>query len=178
MKKINFLVIIAATAFLIAGFAFKTERPAKEGLNIGDKAPELTLADPMGKVIKLSSLKGNIVLIDFWASWCGPCRRENPAVVGAYNKFKSMNFKNGKEFKIYSVSLDENKASWINAIGKDGLEWPTHVSDLGGWNSQAAQIYEISSIPSNFLIDGNGIIVAKALRGAQLDIALEKLLEK
>lgn len=144
-----------------------------EGLNLGNKAPEIVMAAPKGNVITLSSFKGKMVLIDFWASWCGPCRMENPAVVASYNKYHSLNFKNGKGFEVLSVSLDQNAAAWEKAIEKDQLIWPYHVSDLQGWNNAAAQKYGVNSIPTNFLVDGKGIIVAKNLHGTDLEKALD-----
>lgn len=144
-----------------------------EGLNLGNKAPEIMLATPQGNVITLTSLKGKLVLIDFWASWCGPCRAENPAVVAAYNKYHTLKFKNGKGFEVLSVSLDQNSGAWVNAIEKDKLVWPYHVSDLRGWDNAAAQRYGVNSIPTNFLVDGNGIIVGKNLRGELLEKTIE-----
>ncbi len=143
--------------------------PRPAGVNEGDVAPEINLASVNGGKIALSSLRGKVVLLDFWASWCGPCRRENPNVVKLYNKYKD------KGFTIYSVSLDKSKASWEKAIQKDGLSWENHVSELKHWSSSAARDYNVTGIPSTFLIDQNGIVVAKNLRGAALEKALEEI---
>ncbi|MFO0477290.1 MAG: TlpA family protein disulfide reductase [Bacteroidota bacterium] len=150
---------------------------AVEGLNIGNKAPEFSQLSTKGSDLALSSLKGKVVLIDFWASWCGPCRQENPAVVAAYHKYQNLKFKNGNKFEILSVSLDQNKTSWIKAIEKDGLIWENHVCDFLGWNNSIAQRYGVNAIPTNFLINGDGIIIGKALRGQDLENALQNYLK-
>jgi peroxiredoxin len=134
---------------------------------IGMPFVEIALADTSGRLVRLSDLKGKYVLVDFWASWCSPCRKENPNLVNVYNKFKH------KGFEIFGVSLDQNKNSWIKAIKDDGLIW-TNVTDLKGWGSQAGSDYGVISIPHSVLIDKNGIIIAKDLRG---DLLLKKLTE-
>ena len=137
---------------------------------IGTALPDFTQNDVNGKPFKLSSLKGKYVLVDFWASWCGPCRAENPNIVKAFNKFKS------KKFTVLGVSLDQDKPKWLEAIKKDGLAW-SHVSDLKYWNNAVAAQFGIQSIPASFLIDPAGKIIARDLRGADLDKFLETTLK-
>jgi len=139
----------------------------------GAEAPDFTQLDVNGKPVKLSDFRGKYVLLDFWASWCGPCRRENPNVVKAYQTYKD------KGFTVLGVSLDRDgdRDKWLAAIEKDGLPW-TQVSDLKAWENEAAKLYEVNAIPMNFLIDPNGKIIAKYLRGAALEETLEKVLPK
>ena len=141
-----------------------------QGVNEGAMAPEINLATPAGPTLALSSLRGKYVLIDFWASWCGPCRRENPNVVKTYAAYKD------KGFEIFGVSLDQNREAWLKAIEADKLVWK-HVSDLQYWNSAGAQAYQVNSIPQTFLVNPEGRIIAKGLRGVALDNYLAKLFE-
>jgi len=139
---------------------------------IGQKAPDFTLNDPEGNPVSLYSKLGpRVLLVDFWAAWCGPCRRENPNVVKVYNEF------NKKGFDVFGVSLDQKKDDWVRAIADDKLTW-THVSDLQYWNSAAAGLYAVNSIPANFLLDENGVIIAKNLREQALYDKIKEILSK
>lgn len=165
----NTLKLLAVTAILLLSWAFTKPKTLPE---VGEKAPEIALAAPDGTIIKLSSLKGKVVLIDFWASWCGPCRKANPGVVKVYNKYKDQGF------TVYSVSLDQNKQRWEQAIEKDGLAWKNHVSDLKFWNNKAAADYGVEGIPATFLLDKNGVIIDSDLHGNSLDGAVKRALKK
>jgi peroxiredoxin len=137
---------------------------------VGNFAPDFTMNDTEGKPVSLSQYKGQYVLVDFWASWCGPCRGENPNVVAAYKKYKN------KNFTVLGVSLDEDKDAWVKAIQKDGLTWK-HISDLKGWQSAVVTVYGIEGIPYNVLLDPEGKILATELRGSALEAFLEKTLK-
>ena len=163
-----FTVLIAAQKdFEVTNAESEVVEAQMATLGIGDKAPEIAMRDPQGNIRKLSDLKGKVVLIDFWASWCRPCRMENPNVVKTYNEYKDVRFKNGNGFEVFSVSLDQNK--------DDGLVWENHVSDLQGWRNAAGQTYGVNSIPATYLIDGEGNIIKKNLRGQALRNTLEVL---
>jgi peroxiredoxin len=159
----------AAQASLYGKMVAQNVADAKVG-SIGSEALDFTQNDPDGKPVKLSSFRGKYVLVDFWASWCGPCRNENPNVVDAFQKYKA------KNFTVLGVSLDRARDPWLKAIRDDRLEW-THVSDLKFWNNEVAQAYRISSIPQNLLIDPDGKIIAKNLRGQELHERLGQILK-
>jgi thiol-disulfide isomerase/thioredoxin len=132
-------------------------------------APDFHQADPQGKLVQLSALRGQYVLLDFWASWCPPCRAENPVLVQAYHRYKD------KKFTILSVSLDHDRAAWLKAVQADNLTWP-QVSDLKGWDNAAAVRYRIEALPQNYLLDPAGHLVGQNLRGAALEQRLAQLL--
>ena len=140
----------------------------KKRLAIGNEAPEISLETPAGEMVSLSSLRGKYVLLDFWAAWCRPCRAENPNLVRAYSKYS------GQNFEILQVSLDKTRDKWVQAIEQDGLPW-LHISDLKFWRSEAAIDYQVNAIPASFLIDPEGKIIAKNLRGVQLEAKLKEI---
>jgi peroxiredoxin len=142
----------------------------KMGISIGSEAPEIALENASGEIISLNSLRGKVVLLDFWASWCRPCRAENPNVVKLYNKYKN------QKFTVFSVSFDQEKSKWLAAIKQDQLSWPNHVSELTGWKSTPGEKYGITSIPKTFLIDKNGVIIGYDLRGEALEKKLSEIL--
>ena len=165
-------LIKAKKQFAVAQQQAEQAKKQPKGLGIGDLAPELNMVSPEGKIITLESLRGKYVLIDFWASWCGPCRRENPNVVKLYNQYKDQGF------EVYSVSLDNNKSRWEAAIIQDKLTWKSHVSDLKGWGSAATKLYGFRGIPYTVLIDKEGKIIATRLRGASLERTLASIFSK
>ena len=158
--KINVVIILLMTA----NFCFGSIT-----LQVGDIAPEFTVTDPSGKSISLSSLKGKVVLIDFWASWCMPCRMANPELVEVYKKFQPQGF------EIFSISLDSKKEPWVNAIKNDDLHWPNHGSDLKGWENKIAHLYGVDAIPSTFLVDEKGTIIGKDIDEYDLEKKLNWL---
>ena len=148
----------------------KQQLDEMRALSVGQVAPDFELPDPNGKMVKLSDLRGKYVLIDFWAAWCKPCRQENPNVVRLYNQYKD------KGFEVFGVSLDRTKEDWVKAIADDQLTW-THVSDLKYFNSAAAELYKIEAIPATYMIDPDGKIIARDLRGPSLENKLAELFD-
>jgi peroxiredoxin len=158
MKK-----IFTSVAFILAVNALNAQ------LKVGDIPPEISLPNTKDSLVNLSSFKGKIVLLDFWASWCAPCRAANPGVVKLHNKYKA------KGFEVFGVSIDSKKANWLKAISQDGIKY-TQVNDAAGWNSTIAEKYKVEQIPTSFLLDKTGKIVAIDLEGAQLENKLKELL--
>jgi thiol-disulfide isomerase/thioredoxin len=144
---------------------------AQRRLAVGDIAHPISLPDTSGRLVSLEALRGKVVLLDFWASWCPPCRAENPHLVQAHKRYAA------KGFEIFQVSLDRDRAAWVNAIKADGLYWKNHASDLQFWNSPIAHQYGLQSIPASYLLDKDGRVIAKDLRGAQLDKKLAEILD-
>lgn len=168
---------IVATVLLAAGSLLAHAQYENTKINVGQKAPELAFSNPTGKTLKLSEInKDRVVLIDFWASWCRPCRMANPKLVSMYNNYSTKKFKGAKKgFTVLSVSLDQNKDSWIKAIDADGLKWEYHMSDLGGWRSEAASIYGVQFVPQSVLVGPDGKVIGAYQTLEQAEEALEKL---
>lgn len=153
-------------------FVKHVDQKVRSVIAVGSEAPDIVMADRNGQERRLSDLRGKVVLIDFWASWCRPCRAENPNVVRLYERY------HGLGFEIFSVSLDNNRDAWLRAIDNDGLVWENHVSDLRGWSSAAGRLYGISSIPATVLLDRDGKVLARNLRGRQLEQKLYEIFKQ
>lgn len=175
MKKI-FSVLFAAAAIC----SFSAQAQSNTKMQVGQPAPELAFSNPKGQVVSLNKVnKGKYILLDFWASWCGPCRMSSPQLVAVYNKYKSAKFKNAPGgFTVFSVSLDNNKDSWLKAIAADNLSWEYHTSDLKKWESAAVPAYGLEFIPQAFLLGPDGKIVGKYQSVGQAVADLEKYLDK
>ena len=169
----SFLLRVAALLLLVNLASYAAPRPHPAPTRASQSklplAPDFSQADTQGNMVQLSALRGRYVLLDFWASWCPPCRAENPVLVQTYQQYKK------KKFTILSVSLDNNRAAWLKAVKTDGLTWP-QVSDLQGWDNAAAARYHIEAVPQNYLLDPAGHVVGQNLRGTALAQRLAQLL--
>lgn len=177
MKKSVYKIGILVLFGLLQNISLFGQSERDKGTLIGNIAPDIIMNNTKGEATSLYDLRGDIVFVDFWASWCKPCRQENPVVVEAYNEFKNKKFKDAGGFEIFSVSLDSDKEAWLKAIEDDKLDWGIHVSDLQGWRSKIAKTYQVRAIPMNFLLDKNGIIIAKNIRGEALKKTLNNLVK-
>ena len=169
--------LIAFAVLLLIGSSVSKVTAQPAGLEVGHKAPEIKLPDTKGDTITLSSLKGKLVLVDFWATWCSPCVEEQTELARLYGKYKNLNFTKGKGFEIYGVSLDAKKPVWENFITKNRINW-IQVSDLKFWRSPVTKVYDIQALPFNILVDGNRVILAKNLHGTELENAIKRFISK
>ena len=170
-------ILILSVALLFLGTFNSTLSAQSTGLEPGNKSPEIKLPTTKGDTVALSSLKGKLVLIDFWGTWCAPCVKEQAELVRLYKKYKRAPSVNGKGFEIYGVALEAKKPNWENFIVSNKISW-IQVSDLKFWRSPVAKTYNIQELPFNVLIDGKGLILAKNLHGTDLDMEIQKNLQK
>lgn len=172
------LTILSLVLLSLAGISPVEESKTIIRPAVGDIAPEIALPSVDGEILKLSSLRGKVVFVDFWASWCRTCRIENKNVRRAYSTYQNKSFKRGEGFEVFSISLDEDKEIWKKAIANDRLEWSSHVSDFKKWKSPVVESYNFRYLPHNVLIDGEGKIIAKGLFGEKLEELLASLLSE
>lgn len=171
MKKILTVLFFAGALSLTVKAQYQNDK-----IKVGEPAPELAFPNPDGDTLRLSDIyKKRIVLIDFWASWCGPCRRANPRLIQLYKEYKDKKYEDAKNgFTVLSVSLDQNKDKWVAAILKDSLDWQYHMSDLKAWSSEAAQLYGVSFIPQAVLVGPDGVVIGKYTNAEQAEAELKK----
>lgn len=174
-NRINLFLI---SIFIVLFSSFTINMNEIKRLKIGDKAPDISLPNASNQIISLDSFSGNYIILDFWASWCVACRKENQNLVRIYNKYKDKKLINSKTIIIYSVSLDTDIEVWQKAIKNDKLGWQNHVSSLKKWKCPAASAYGISALPAGFLIGPDGIIISDDISGSNLETELNKLLYK
>jgi peroxiredoxin len=169
--------LILSTLLIILVGSVSTISAQSTGLEIGNIAPEIKLPNLRGDTVALSTLKGKLVLVDFWATWCAPCVEEQTELARLYAKYKNLSFTNGKGFDIYGVSLDAKKPAWENFVTKKSIAW-IQVSDLKFWRSPVAKTYDIQALPFNLLVNGNRVILAKNLHGAELEKIIKQLITR